>query len=880
MQKQPVSPGLILKALPFLLAVEAFICLKVLVEIPTDSGGGILFGFSVQRLALLGILLAIGIACLLTGTATLRSDSPVNRWLIWLYDNQRLYSTVLVTLALLFFVSWVAVFMPGYRLGKLAAYFERLRPLFIWMTLFSGQAWLTLLHWRNGISAKFVNEPAHRRLLLQSVVVFAVMLGILGLMLLTQVGTIPDAFGWNNPGVPLLPMQVCAVLLLIILSTYLSGSRLSSGGSKPAGGRLVEFALPLIIWLLAAGLWIDTPQQKSFFAPGPYLPDEVFYPFSDAALYDLPAQNAINGLGYFPIVRRIDKPLYSAMLLLFHTLAGDDYSLAINIQTAFLALLPVLVYLAGRKIHSPLAGLSAALFVIFKEANAISSTVWISTTTVKMAMSEVPTALFTALLTFVLTAWKKSEKPAWHYPVLAGGFVGLATLVRHNTWIFVPLIVLIALIKTPRDLRRVVLMVLFSLAALAVSIAPWSWRIYQSEGRLFNFLRPIEHAILENRYLKDFNAVPSQTAIVKDTETTPSPTDPFQSQTSIEITQEAKQPDSGAAWLKAPTFISAHFFHNLASVSLMLPRTFLFHNIQHTAAGDSSIWRAEWDGHLSNGDIALLIGGLALLALGIGSAWHSAGAAGLVPLAVFLFYIVSAAVARTSGGRYIVPVDWVLFLYYGLGIVQACRWLFALGGRPQESQQLHRQIKNPANLQSLKAHKHWLYYLCIILIVALLVPLAEHLYPYQLAQLTESEIKKAVLASDLAGSMGYSKAELNDFLQDENAYLRHGRLLYPRFYYEGKGEPVDIPTYSQKDYRRLVFTLSSLVGNPNFVLPVADTPSPIPYRSEVIVAGCQNGGVLGIIFLDTQQSTIIRSPRPVLTCPLIEPVCDNNGNCY
>lgn len=267
MKNKPVSPGLILKTLPFLLAIEALICLKVLAEIPAEGGGGILFGFSLQRLALLGTLLAIGIACLLTGTATLRSDSRVNRWLMWLYDNQRLYSTVLVTLAVLFFSGWVAVFIPGYRLGKLAAYFERLRPLFIWMTLFSGQTWLALLRWRDGVTVKFVNEPAHKRLLLQSIVVLALMLGILGFMLLTQVGTIPDAFGWNNPGVPLLPMQVYAVLLLIILLMYLSGSRLSSGGSKPAGGRLVEFVLPLLIWLLAAGLWIVTPQQKSFFAP-------------------------------------------------------------------------------------------------------------------------------------------------------------------------------------------------------------------------------------------------------------------------------------------------------------------------------------------------------------------------------------------------------------------------------------------------------------------------------------------------------------------------------------------------------------------------------------------------------------------------------------
>ena len=865
MQKQPVSPGLILKALPFLLAVEAFIYVKVLADIPADSTGSILLGFSLQRLTLLGILVVIGIACLVTGAAGLRPDSRVNRCLMQLYDNQRLFSTGVFALAVLFFAGWLAVFLPGYRLGKLAAYFERLRPLLIWMTLFSGQMWLALLHWRNGMAVKFLKQPANRRLLVQSVIVFAVMLGILCLMLLTQIGTIPDGFGWNNPGVPLLPLQVYAVLLLIILSTYLSNGSLFSGGSKPAVRWLLEFALPLLIWLLAAGLWVETSQQKSFFAPGPYLPDGVYYPFSDAALYDLPAQNAINGLGYFPVVRRIDKPLYSAMLLWFHTLAGDTYSRAITIQTAFLGLLPVLIYFAGKRLHSPLAGLSAALFIIFKEANAISSTIWISTTTVKMSMSEVPTALFSVLLTLVLIAWLKAEKPAWHYPVLAGGVVGLATLVRHNTWIFVPLIALVALLKTPRDLRRVVLMALVSLAAVTVSIAPWGWRIYHAEGDMFNFIRPIQRAIWQNRYLKDFNAAP-----------TPEPLS--QASTPTTGDNQFQQTGTSSSWRDAPKFITSHFFHNLAAVSLMLPRTLMFNDIEHTASDNDSIWRTDWDGRLSSGDVVFLIGSLSLLALGVGSAWSPTGLAGLIPLAVFLFYIASASVARTSGGRYIVPVDWVLLFYYALGLVQICRWLFTVAGRPLNAVNVKQFAQTSPDNRRLRWHVNWLF-AGSVFIIGLLVPLAEHFFPDHMAQLSEEDLKKAVLASDLAGSMGYSKAELNAFLQNENIYLRHGRLLYPRFYYEGQGEPVDIPTYSPKDYRRLVFTVSSLVGNPNFILPVADSPGPIPYRSEVIVAGCKNGGVLGIVLLDTQQRTIIRSPRPVLACPLPEPVCDNNGNC-
>ena len=58
------------------------------------------------------------------------------------------------------------------------------------------------------------------------------------------------------------------------------------------------------------------------------------------------------------------------------------------------------------------------------------------------------------------------------------------------------------------------------------------------------------------------------------------------------------------------------------------------------------------------------------ITLGISVAWRQEKLVGLIPLAMFMFYDLSNGFARTSGGRYIVPIDWIVTIYFLIGVFQ------------------------------------------------------------------------------------------------------------------------------------------------------------------------------------------------------------------
>ena len=93
-------------------------------------------------------------------------------------------------------------------------------------------------------------------------------------------------------------------------------------------------------------------------------------------------------------------------------------------------------------------------------------------------------------------------------------------------------------------------------------------------------------------------------------------------------------------------------------------------DVQHTVASPSSFWNEAWAGGLTAGQAVMLLIDIGLLALGIASSWKRLRYVGLIPLWVALFYFLSNGIGRTSGGRYLVPAVWVIYFYFGVGLVQ------------------------------------------------------------------------------------------------------------------------------------------------------------------------------------------------------------------
>ena len=59
-----------------------------------------------------------------------------------------------------------------------------------------------------------------------------------------------------------------------------------------------------------------------------------------------------------------------------------------------------------------------------------------------------------------------------------------------------------------------------------------------------------------------------------------------------------------------------------------------------------------------------------LIASGIASLWKRHGIAGLLPLILCPLYMLTVAVGRYSGWRFILPADWMIYFYFCCGVFE------------------------------------------------------------------------------------------------------------------------------------------------------------------------------------------------------------------
>ncbi|MGH2582744.1 MAG: hypothetical protein ACRDFQ_07595, partial [Anaerolineales bacterium] len=115
-----------------------------------------------------------------------------------------------------------------------------------------------------------------------------------------------------------------------------------------------------------------------------------------------------------------------------------------------------------------------------------------------------------------------------------------------------------------------------------------------------------------------------------------------------------------------------------------------------------------------------------------------------------------------------------------------------------------------------------------------------------------------------------TSAELETFLQQEDAVFISGIALYPRYFQPNtRFSPVDMP----EDLRYLHFLLIGDTGG-QVVLPLRNVPSGIPHTEEVTVLGCETPGYIStwaIITHSTSNQILTRDPLAPLSCPLDEP---------
>jgi hypothetical protein len=788
----------------FAAAFESLLAVVVLLLVPSESG------LSPARLALLGGLAFMAIAATLLGMRA-RHDSTR-------FDSLA-GTPLLISATLLSLLSSLALFLLRYlNPEKLLPYYERVSPLLWVLLIISVQSILFLNLVKNGFH--FENSAQYKLVYRAAFVAFCSLFSIFLFVAITKIGIRPDSAYWGEPGVAIQGWQfVISILAGLLISLYFAKA-------APA----TNIFIPLVLYITACALWLSVPNDvlsSSFYAPiDP--PLEMPMPYSDAGFYDYLSQSLLIGTDYLGNIP--PRPFYVLFLAVLHAIFGQDYATMISAQTMVLALFPISLYFLAKKIHSPAAGVTIALFAIFRELTAL----WISSNTrvanSKMFTTDFPTAMAIAFTCLVFLWWL--ERRDFKSTLVAGGTFGLLLLFRTQSLFILPVVFLLAWFVYQRKTKTWILAGVIFGVAMIIAVVPWLVHNRALTGK-FTFDDPNQMAIIYSQY--SFN-------------------DTFNLQ---EFDIQSKS--LGARMLEfslqnpayVATFVASHILNTEIGGLLSLP---LIKPFESLIAPIHLYW-VGWDGTLEWYNVLLLIFYLALIGLGLGAAWRRMGWLGLLPLAFNLGYTLANGISRFSSWRYNLPIDWVIYFYFGIGVLELFSLITSWFGKKLSEPAAVPLDQRDFNLRDFRPQ-----YLGILAGFALIGALPWLAQGYVNPRYTSTSLEMAVRIE----SAGYASSEIESFLAQPDSVLTEGLLLYPRMYRAGEGISSANPwqAYAVRDFPRMSFLV--LNSNVADVIFVTKTLQQFPQGADVTLLGCQRKGYVEAYFLyidgEVFESTPLTQP--------------------
>ncbi len=821
---------------------------------------GILFGLSLPWLILCGVSSLIGLS--FAGLAIKAWRNPTWAGATWetLFAQGRWASWIRWGAALLFALTSILVFTPSYRF-RFEAYFIRLYPFIAWLAFFSGLTFLISL------LAKFEFQPANAKqafrsrsqALLIALGVFLIGIILWGAYTWISLSTHYEEYSYGA-GVPVLGSQILLALTAAMVFHYFERR-----------GFLLRFKradlwIGLVLWIVAALLWVRQPITPSYFNPGPYPPNQEYYPFSDASLFDMGSQSLLIGEGlYFRIP--YERPFYMQFLVFLHLAVGQNYSDAMALQAALFAILAVFLYLIGKELAGRPLGIGLGILIALRGLNSIVGASIIDLSSPKQMLTDFPAAVGLALLTYLTVKWIKRPAENRLFVFWAGGVIGLLSLIRTNALLMIFPIALLVFVVYRHKLRAAFGLTFILFAMMLVSIYPWG--VSNNQSMLEVYLGKFR-TVLEQRYHFNFSQPdtldPGSSAIHAA---------PIQFQAEAITPPAAKSPGVG--------FVVQGLYNNLLTSFLSLPASPQLHDLRYAVKVAFPFWNTRWDGSFTPPQTFFLLLQFILFSFGVGMAWKRSGLAGLTPLLLFFTYQLSNTLGRTSGGRYIVPVDWVVLVYYLLGFVEVLYFVLAAFSKPAPSEESAQPFPSD--------HFSWAasYNLKMAGILALFILIG--LTPTLTGAMFFPRYTEERKAADLARlqtdgyfqAAGISPEQLKTFLDEPDATLTYGRAIYPRLYRAEKGERDSAYPYLTLPYPRLAFKLLNESGNMSVLFPTAKIPY-FPNASDTMVLGClvnsPNAKLAHIealvIFLvgeNGEAAVYTRHPVAPLQCPAPPIIC-------
>lgn len=766
----------------YLCAIEGAVALTALLLIPSEGGN-----ISLARLTLISILLA---CCILWMYLGFRPPHGMDK----LARPALIVTSALLSVGLGLFMFLLRYLDPDRFLSA----YERLSPLLWYVLILLIQGSFLLLYLRTGFHLS--NLSSYKPVYISSLIFFCFLLIALIFVSLTRLGITPDPAYWGEPGVAILGWQFVVALIvgfvLFCIAFYVST-------------RTLDILLPLIIYLAAVALWLSIPVNvlaNSFYMP---ISSPTFqpFPYSDAGYYDQMAQSVLIGHPYIGEIPT--RPLYIFLLTVLHGLFGENYRRIIAGQTLVLATIPVVLYYLGKKLHSRAAGVTIALFFIFRELTTllISSNTRVSNT--KTLLVDLPTLLLLLLSCLFVFRWleSKSRRDAF----IAGGMFGLLLLLRTQSMLLLPFILLVALLVLGWKNRSFYLLTSIFLLGLIIAVVPWLIHNYLQTGEIA-FDAPFQYKVIASQYAYSGNLdIQSYN---------------FEGKGLGRILIEFALKDPKFVF----GFITNHFLAAQIGGLLALPLIERYNGIFQPI----NLYWMNWNGHLEWYNLALLILYLTVIAIGLGAAWRRWRWMGLLPFVVSVGYALATAIGRFSGWRYDLPADWAWYFYFGIGFAELLRHVASMFGMKQARFTIPESQNGAAMGQPLSIWNGLSLALIFILISAspwLIKNIAVPRYSEQSPSVLEAKITSI--------SNAPATDEIHTFASQPQAFIRVGRVLYPRSFSRNKGlaSTNPWPAYAVRDYPRLGFLLLNQ-HSISAIFP-GRINSSFPHAADAIVLGCQ-----------------------------------------
>ena len=602
----------------------------------------------------------------------------------------------------------------------------------------------------------------------------------------------------TGPPVPLLEWQ-------LFFAWALATTTMLCKMPKKASPIYSDVWIAIAIWAIATILWINQPINPSFAAREPMAPNFEIYPFSDAQLYAQNSQSIIIGKGMageeFPA-----RPIYTLFLGIAHALMGQSYIGVVALQSLLLAIFPATLYLLGNEISGRPLGIAIAALAIMRDitTNAVASFT-VSVTYSKLFLSELPTAALLSLFTLLSIKWIKNTNNR-SLPIIAGGLLGIATLIRTQSLVVIAPVFLIALIHAKEDWKKKLPQFAFVIFGIALSLSPWLYRNWQLTGGLVVDNPRSQMSVFAVRYSKytDHITYPHL----------PGENDSEYSSRMLKIALNSIYENPQ----KITTSVANHFFQNELDSLLVFPIRKDLPDAKSILIPTTDFWE-HWDSPPSLGKSLLLIFYLLLFSIGITAAWIKEKWLALIPLSINIIYNLWTALFMASGIRFVFPVDWVFYLYQMLGLLTITSFSFsAIGTKRQgEKNTLPNTPLLPSRFSSLA--------IFFVFLVGISLPISEKSIRDQYPDKTQEE-----MWDDLSGkianlnSKDINLAQLNQLVSEKELIICEGRAIYPRYFSAGEGFPLTGKYgYEISDSPRIVF---ELIGQnvARIVFPLSKTP--------------------------------------------------------